>query len=172
MGVPSTLDFGHRDQAVLPLDICFCDSRRDRELKYPSLDDPRLSNWRIGIHMVGDDYAPPAHAAGPPRALHANIVGFSLFGADRRAEPARHGSSMRSDARRCRCRDRLGTVRRIFRKSARGIALTSCPFRPPCSCGVPFTYDISVGVRKGDDALRAELDGALENGICARSSRS
>jgi mxaJ protein len=28
---------------------------------------------------------------------------------------------------------------------------------------IPFTYDISAGVRKGNEALRAEVDRVLEN---------
>ena len=48
----------------------------DRNLSITSLDDPRLADWRIGIHMVGDDYAPPAHRAGAARGLAANIVGL------------------------------------------------------------------------------------------------
>src|SRR5205807_2334710 len=54
-------------------------SRRDRKLDITSLDDPRLENWRIGIHVVGDDYAPPAYVLAR-RGITANIVGFSLFG--------------------------------------------------------------------------------------------
>ena len=37
-------------------------SRRDRHLQGLSLADPRLPDLRIGIHVVGDDYAPPAYA--------------------------------------------------------------------------------------------------------------
>ena len=32
------------------------------------------------------------------------------------------------------------------------------PVSPPAFMAIPFTYEISVGVRKGDDQLRAELD--------------
>ena len=54
-------------------------SRKDRDLKLSSLSDPRLANWRIGMHIVGDDYAPPAQALAR-RGLSANLVGYSLFG--------------------------------------------------------------------------------------------
>ena len=45
-----------------------------------SLDAPTLGSFRIGVHMIGDDYSnvPPAHALA--RGLTSNVVGYSLYG--------------------------------------------------------------------------------------------
>ena len=63
-------------------------SRRDRNLQITSLLDDRLSHLRIGIHVVGDDYAPPAFALAH-RGITQNVVGFSLFGEYGEANPPR-----------------------------------------------------------------------------------
>jgi mxaJ protein len=48
-----------------------------------------------------------------------------------------------------------------FAKSA-SPALDIVPVSPPVYLGIPFAYDISIGVRKGDDDLKARLDRVLE----------
>src|SRR5947208_8450177 len=56
-------------------------TRKDRALTIRSLDDPALRALRIGVQMVGDDYAntPPAHALGR-RGLAKNVVGYTVYG--------------------------------------------------------------------------------------------
>ena len=66
MGVPAALDSVLVTHPYYRSTYVFV-SRQDRHLDLKSLDDPRLAAWRIGIHMVGDDYAPPAVAAGAAR---------------------------------------------------------------------------------------------------------
>lgn len=78
MGVPSTLASITATQPYYRSTYVFV-SRRDRKLKIISLYDPRLERLRIGIHVVGDGYAPPAYALAD-RGITANIVGFNLFG--------------------------------------------------------------------------------------------
>ena len=53
--------------------------RKDRGISLHSFDDESLRALRIGVQMVGDDYAntPPAHALGK-RGLARNVVGFEL----------------------------------------------------------------------------------------------
>ena len=89
-------------------------TRADRSLKIESLYDPRLKDLRIGLHVVEDDYAPPGHLLAA-QGLSANIVGYSLFGAyDAPNPPAR--LVQRSRQGRSRCRDCMGSLRRILRK--------------------------------------------------------
>src|SRR5438477_4062616 len=78
MGIPATLESITATSPYYRSTYVFV-SRRDRKLDITSLDDARLANWRIGIHVVGDDYAPPAYALAR-RGITSNIVGFSLFG--------------------------------------------------------------------------------------------
>ncbi|HEX2688983.1 MAG TPA: quinoprotein dehydrogenase-associated putative ABC transporter substrate-binding protein, partial [Kofleriaceae bacterium] len=63
-------------------------SRKDRALAIHSLDDPRLSGWKIGVQLVGDDGAstPPVHALAR-RGIIDNVVGFSVFGDYAKASP-------------------------------------------------------------------------------------
>src|SRR5919205_131260 len=63
-------------------------SRKDRGLKIRSFDDPALRKLRIGVQIIGDDYAntPPAHALGR-RGLAANVVGYSVYGDYSRPDP-------------------------------------------------------------------------------------
>src|SRR5579863_8616553 len=53
--------------------------RQDRDLQIKSLLDPQLAAMRIGMHVVGDDFAPPAIALAR-QGITKNIIGFSLFG--------------------------------------------------------------------------------------------
>jgi mxaJ protein len=56
-------------------------SRKDRGIALRSFDDPMLRELRIGVQMIGDDYAntPPAHALGK-RGLAQNVVGYPVYG--------------------------------------------------------------------------------------------
>jgi mxaJ protein len=46
-----------------------------------SLDDPILRRTKIGVHVIGDDYAnpPPAHALASRRII-TNVVGYRIYG--------------------------------------------------------------------------------------------
>jgi quinoprotein dehydrogenase-associated probable ABC transporter substrate-binding protein len=57
-----------------------------RDLPLQSLHDPALRRARIGVHVVGEDYAPPAEEL-EEEGLIGNIVPFSLFGAEGEANP-------------------------------------------------------------------------------------
>jgi mxaJ protein len=159
MGVPATLESITATRPYYRSTYVFV-SRRDRNLNITSLDDPRLPNWRIGIHVVGDDYAPPAYALAR-RGITSNIVGFSLFGEyGEQNPPARLIDAVaRGDLD-------LGIVwgpfAGYFAKGAK-MSLDVVPVSPAVFLAVPFRYEISLGVRKGNDALKTELDGVLES---------
>ncbi|MFL6354767.1 MAG: substrate-binding domain-containing protein [Bryobacteraceae bacterium] len=159
MGVPSTLDSITATRPYYRSTYVFV-SRRNRKLKLTSLDDPRLGNWRIGIHVVGDDYAPPAYALAR-RGITSNIVGFSLFGEYGEPNPPARliDAVARGDID-------IGIVwgpfAGYFAKHVNE-SLDIVPVSPPVFLAVPFTYDISMGVRKGNDAFKAELDSVIEN---------
>jgi mxaJ protein len=56
-------------------------TRADRHLDVATLDDPRLAKLKIGVHMVGDDYAnvPPVVALAK-RGFVEQIIGYSIYG--------------------------------------------------------------------------------------------
>ncbi|MGI9072042.1 MAG: substrate-binding domain-containing protein [Bryobacteraceae bacterium] len=159
MGVPSTLESITATKPYYRSTYVFV-SRRDRNLNITSLDDPRLGNWRIGIHVVGDDYAPPAYALAR-RGITSNIIGFSLFGEYGEPNPPARliDAVARGDLD-------VGIVwgpfAGYFAKTAK-MSLDVVPVSPAVFLAVPFTYEISLGVRKGNENFKAELDGVLES---------
>ncbi len=157
MGVPAGLDSVSPTRPYYRSTYVFL-SRADRELGLKSLDDPRLSQWRIGVHVVGDDYAPPAHALAR-RGLSANLKGYSLFGEyGEENPPARIVDAVaKGDVDVAIV---WGPLAGYF-GSRQKVRMQITPVSPAMFLAVPFAYDISVGVRKGDDALRTGLDGAL-----------
>lgn len=135
-------------------------SRHDRALALTSLNDPRLENWRIGMHVVGDGYAPPSIMLAK-RGITANIVGFSLFGEYGEANPPARiiDAVARGDVDVAIV---WGPLAGYFAKNA-STQLDVVPVAPAIFLAVPFTYDISIGVRKGNEALKSELDNVLES---------
>lgn len=159
MGVPSTLESITATRPYYRSTYVFV-SRQDRALDITSLNDPRLKNWRIGIQVVGDDYAPPSIVLAK-RGITANLVGFSLFGEYGQVNPPAKiiDAVARGDVDVAIV---WGPLAGYFSKSA-GTSLIVTPISPVAFLGVPFIYDISIGVRKGNEALKLELDNVLES---------
>lgn len=133
-------------------------SRKDRGLHISSLLDESLGRYRVGIHVAGDDYAPPAQAL-VRRGLASNLVGFSLFGRRDEANPAAQILDAVT-AGKIDIAIVWGPFAGYFAKHS-AAALEITPIEPKMFAGVPFTYGISLAVRKEDAALRDELDGYL-----------
>lgn len=159
MGIPASLDSVTATQPYYTSTYVFV-SRHDRNLQIRSLDDPRLSEWQIGVPVVGEDYAPPA-AALARRGITKNIVGFSLFGTYGEPNPPRKiiDAVARGDIDLAIV---WGPFAGFFAKQET-TPLDVVPVSPAMFLAVPFTYGISVGVRKGNNALRAKLDGVLQS---------
>ncbi len=139
-------------------------SRQDRKLQITSLTDPRLADLRIGIHVVGDDFAPPAYALAH-RGMAQNVVGFSLFGPYGEPNPPRK----LIDAVESGAVDIAivwGPFAGYFGEHAKA-PLEVTPVTPSVFLGVPFAYDISAGVRQGNQPLRSELDRIMQTQAAA-----
>ena len=134
-------------------------SRRDRGPAVVSLDDPRLDHWRIGVHVVGDDYAPPAHALAR-RGLAANIVGFPLFGPYGEQNPAARIIDAVAKGE-IDVAIAWGPLAGYFAKRA-SMAMDVTPVTPARFLEIPFTFEMALGVRKGDLERKAELEKVLE----------
>jgi mxaJ protein len=134
-------------------------SRRDRHMELFSFDDPRLRALRIGVQMIGDDFnnSPPAHALSN-RGLVGNVVGYSVYGDYAQPSPL----STIVDAV-----DRGDVDAAVVWGPAAGYfarhkALDLQPVSPRAdSPALPFTFDIAMGVRRNDTALRDELNDFL-----------
>jgi len=161
MGVPSSYE------RVLPTAPYYRSTyvfvyRADRDIELRALDDEALRHLTIGAHLIGDDYTntPPVHALGNRGIIH-NVRGYMIYGDYNQPNPP------------ARILDALvegeidvaivwGPLAGYFapRKS---VPLEIVPVTPQIDLPfLPFVYDIALGVRRGDEALREELDGALE----------
>jgi mxaJ protein len=133
-------------------------SRTGRARGIDSFDDRRLRRMRIGVQIIGDDYAnaPPAHALAS-RQLVSNVVGYSVYGDYSQPDPPR------------RIVDAVATGQvdvavvwgplAGFFAARSPVPLELTPVVPPADLPyLPFAFDIGMGVRRKDTALRSELD--------------
>lgn len=136
-------------------------ARRDRVPRLGSLDDPRLRDLRIGVQMIGDDFAntPPAHALAR-RGLVRNVVGYSVYGDYSKPAPlaAVVDAVDRGDVDAALV---WGPAAGYFARTARH-PLELTPVTPRADAALPFEFDISMGVRRSDAALLGELDSFIE----------
>jgi mxaJ protein len=133
-------------------------ARRDRVAHLGSLDDPRLRDLRIGVQMIGDDFAntPPAHALAR-RGLVRNVVGYPVYGDYARPSPlaAIVNAVDQGDVDAALV---WGPAAGYFAKASRH-PLELTPISPRAdSAALPFVFAIAMGVRRDDAKLQAELD--------------
>lgn len=154
MGVPSTLDSVLVTRPYYRSTYVFV-SRNDRRLNISSLTDPRLMQMRIGIHIVGENYAPPAYLLARD-GLGGRLVGYSLYGPAGEANPPARlvNAVARGDVDVAVV---WGPFAGYFAKLQRA-PLTITPVSPAAFLNVPFTYEISAAVRKEDRKLKSEVD--------------
>jgi len=138
-------------------------SRSDRWLHIVSFDDPRLRKLVIGVQMVGSDATntPPAHALAD-RGIVQNVHGYMLYGDYRHPHPP----SAIIDAVENGNVDvavEWGPMAGYF-AAHEPIPLTVAPVRSQQdSSGLPMAFDISMGVRRGDNALLQHVNDSLES---------
>lgn len=138
-------------------------SRADRHLDISLLTDPRLRHLRIGVHLVGADGSnpPPVQALGE-EGIVTNVVGYSIYGdyhqdapPTRLIEAVENGDIDVALA--------WGPLAGFAAKSSPvplrlAIVQNGTEFTP-----LQFQFDIAMGVRKGDHALRQQLDAVILN---------
>jgi quinoprotein dehydrogenase-associated probable ABC transporter substrate-binding protein len=135
--------------------------RRGAKFRVASFDDTVLRRVRIGVQLIGDDGAntPPAHALAR-RGIIENVHGYTVYGDYRRPNPpARIVEAVaRGDVDVAVV---WGPLAGYF-APRQAVPLTVVPVSPQIDVPfLPFVFDISVGVRRGNDTLRAELDQVL-----------
>lgn len=133
-------------------------SRKDRSLGVRSFDDSLLHHVKIGVQLIGDDFAntPPVHALAN-RGIIKNVVGFPVYGDYAQANPA------------ARIVDAVekgdvdvavvwGPLAGYFAQRS-PVPLDIVPVSPRLDLPyLPFVFDIAMGVRRGDSTFRKELD--------------
>jgi mxaJ protein len=131
---------------------------KDKGPQIKSLDDPALKKVKIGVHLLGDDYTnpPPVHELSK-RGVVGNLVGFDTF------YSASNPPSAIIDAVASGKVDVAivwGPAAGMFVK-AQKVPLVMVPV-PSGPGDLPFAFDMSMGVKKGNDALFATVESVLE----------
>ncbi len=137
-------------------------SRQDRHLDIKSMDDPRLRSLRIGVHITGDEDSdlPPVNAL-TSRGIVRNLVGYNIYGNLSEKNPP-------SDLIKAVVRKDVdiaiawGPMAGYFAEHA-SVPLDVSPIDvvspDPKN---PFTFAISMGVRRGDAGLQQQLNAEIE----------
>jgi mxaJ protein len=126
-----------------------------------SMDDPALRTLRVGVQMIGDDYAssPPAHALAA-RGIVANVSGYSVFGDYTQEAPA-------SRIVRAVAEDEVdvavvwGPLAGFFAPRQRTRLVLQPVSAPADLAFLPFAFDIGMAVRRGETALKQRLDAVI-----------
>jgi quinoprotein dehydrogenase-associated probable ABC transporter substrate-binding protein len=127
---------------------------KGKGLAVKSLDDPVLKKLKIGVHLLGDDYTnpPPVHELSK-RGVVDNVVGFSTF------YSVENPPSTIIDA------VASGTINVAivwgpiagYYAARQKLPLEVVPV-PSGRGDLPFAFNISMGVKKGDEALKARVE--------------
>jgi mxaJ protein len=136
-------------------------TRRERKLKLASLNDPRLRQLRIGLHLINDDDETPAAIALERRRITKNIRWYEIYGEDYR-EPHPPARLLEAVARgEVDVAIVWGPLAGYF-ASRQPVALEVTPVEPQVDTpALPFVYAISMGVRKSDAGRKAALEAAI-----------
>jgi quinoprotein dehydrogenase-associated probable ABC transporter substrate-binding protein len=157
MGVPTDYEFVETTRPYYRSSYVFV-SRADRKLDLVSIGDPRLEHLKIGVHLIGSDgtNTPPAQALGQ-RNIVQNVVRYMIYGDYREPDPpARLIEAVEKGD--IDIAAAWGPLAGYAAKTS-AVPLTIVPiadtedFAP-----LRFQFDIAMGVRKGDHALKARLD--------------
>jgi len=158
IGVPQEYDLVRTTRPYYRSTYVFV-SLKSKALGVKSLDDPALKKLKIGVHLLGDDYTnpPPVHELAK-RGVVDNVVGFSTF------YSADNPPSAIIDAvvsGRVNIAIVWGPLAGYFAGRQR-VPLDLVPV-PSGKGDLPFAFDISMGVKPGNEALRARLEKVLES---------
>jgi mxaJ protein len=157
MGLPEGLDHVDLTRPYYRSGYVFL-TRADRHLTISSISDPRLRTLKVGVQIIGEEQAnpPPAHALAE-QGIFGNVSYYRVYGDYRDPNPPAQivTAVARGDVDIAAV---WGPLAGYFAKQSQ-VPLTVVPitgterFAP-----LVFQYDIGIGVRKGDRAMRDKLD--------------
>lgn len=159
-GTPANMEMLRTTQPYYRSTYVFV-SRADRGIRPKSFGDPVLRDLVIGVPLIGDDgaNAPPAHALSR-RGLSRNLRGYSVFGDYSQPNPPARllDAVVAGDVDLAIAWGPLAGWYALHQP----VPLILTPVRPQIDGPqLPMVFDISMGVRKEDEALSRELDELL-----------
>jgi mxaJ protein len=135
-------------------------TRQDRQLHISSFDDPPLRNLKIGVQIVGSDEmnTPPAHALAN-RGIINNVRGYTVYGDYTQPNPPARiiDAVINGDIDVAVVWGPLAG----FAAKQSPVALQLTPVEPQIESPLKFVFDIAVGVKKKNAALKNKLDQIL-----------
>jgi mxaJ protein len=134
-------------------------SRADRKLALSSLKDPRLKSLRIGVHLLGEADTPPLRALGG-LGIVSNVAGFMIYGDTGKPNPAARPVDAVANGE-VDVALVWGPLGGYFAKQSRVPLAVATIGDAAAFAPLVFQYEIGIGVRKGDAALKAALDGVI-----------
>jgi mxaJ protein len=166
IGVPAHFDLVETTKPYYRSTYVFV-TRTERHLDLTSIADTRLHQFRIGVHLIGNDgnNPPPAEALGA-QGIVDNVQGYLIYGDYRQPNPPARLIEAVADGT-IDVAAAWGPLAGYF-ASRSPVPLTITPitdgerFAPQ-----RFQFEIAMGVRKGDDALRDQLNAFIEDNSAA-----
>ncbi len=157
MGVPANYDLVQTTRPYYRSTYVFV-YPKGKGLTIRTLDDPLLKTMKIGVHLLGNDYEnpPPVHELSK-RGIVDNVMGFNTFYSDANP-PSTIIDAVASG--RIGLAIVWGPLAGYFAQRQR-VALDLRPI-PSGKGDLPFAFDISMGVKKGNEALRVRLQQVLD----------
>lgn len=161
MGVPSGIPVASTTIPYYRSSYVFV-TRRASHLGLTSMDDPRLHQLRIGVHITGDEDSnlPPVNAL-LSRGIVRNLVGYNIYGTLSEKNPP-------SDLIQAVANKKVdvaiawGPMAGYFaRRASVPLAVTPVDVVSP-DPKMPFTFAISMGVRRGNRALLQQLNAEIQ----------
>lgn len=132
--------------------------RQDSGYQLQGLDDPRLHELRVGVHLVGEGVSPPAEVLARNGVIK-NVVGYSIFGdysepnpPARLIEAVAEGDIDVAVA--------WGPLAGYFAEQSQ-VPLQVVPLPESGNPVLPFRFAIAMGVRPDDTQLRDRLDALI-----------
>lgn len=159
MGVPAGYELAEPTSPYYRSSYAFV-YREDAGYEIDSFDDPRLTRLRIGVPVVGDDYAnTPGAAALAERGIIDNVVGFSVYGDYSQPNPPARIIEAVADGA-IDLAIVWGPLAGYFADRQR-VPLKVVPVPAGAAPETSFVFDIAMATRPEDGELNAALDRAL-----------
>jgi quinoprotein dehydrogenase-associated probable ABC transporter substrate-binding protein len=162
MGVPAEYDAVETTRPYYRSTYVFV-SRLDRDLDISSIEDPRLRQLKIGVHLLGSEgtNTPPAHALGE-EGVTGNVVGFTIYGDYREPNPPTRLIEA-VETGKIDIAAAWGPLAGFAAKQS-FVALSLIPIRDmEHFAPLRAQFEIAMGVRRGDDALRDKLNAIISD---------